>query len=232
MSGTSHPTSPLQSALLDNRLLWHAHSFLRLLCQQQHLTVPEDLFSFQQTLIQQLQQLGARLIADGYSESDCDGWRYMLCCALDEAIMSRSWELPSPWPQMTLMLYFYQEGKAGSRLYERLDGWLRQPAPPRELLQGIHLCLSLGYEGRYRIEAGGAKIHRQWREQLFHFLYGHPQPKVLSFPALIHLMPQPQPGTSFAPRRGLYWLWLLLFTIALYLFYQSQLNDLAHQWIR
>ncbi len=216
--------------IFANRMLFHARALLCRLSHHTALDEPEDPFVFQQQLIDELQAMSRHLTNEGYSEAECDGWRYMLCCALDEAIMSRSWSAPSPWPQMSLLLYFYLEGQGGARIYQRIDEWLRQPAPPHDLLQGIHLCLCLGYEGRYRIEPGGARTHLQWREQLSRTLYGGRQFQPQA-PSVLHLMPQPQARQPDRQSGSGGWIWLLLFTAALYLFYQTQLNELAAAWL-
>ena len=86
--------------IFANRMLFHARALLCRLSHHTALDEPEDPFVFQQQLIDELQAMSRHLTNEGYSEAECDGWRYMLCCALDESILSRRCCSRCPWTHM------------------------------------------------------------------------------------------------------------------------------------
>src|SRR5213076_3038621 len=65
---------------------------------------------------------------------------------------------------------------------KHLDHMLQAPAANRLTLELMYSCLSLGFEGRYRLHARGASEHAKVRENLYNTLRGlmGPQERELS----------------------------------------------------
>jgi type VI secretion system protein ImpK len=58
---------------------------------------------------------------------------------------------------------FHRETVGGDRFYDLLARLEKEPANNLDLLEFIYMCLSLGFEGRLRVEQGGSDKHLQIR---------------------------------------------------------------------
>jgi type VI secretion system protein ImpK len=107
---------------------------------------PESIAQLQQTLLSQLQQFTDTLA--GSHPDSLDSARYALCALLDEVIVSTSWGGAS-WPQYSLLAEHYGEDFSGNEFFLRLEQAGKQRSQNTWLLEFYHLCLSLGYSGRF-----------------------------------------------------------------------------------
>ncbi|HEX5421675.1 MAG TPA: type IVB secretion system protein IcmH/DotU [Gammaproteobacteria bacterium] len=81
--------------------------------------------------------------------------RYALCTLLDEAVLNTPWGSQSVWASRTLLNVFHNEGWGGEKFFQILDRLLQQPAGHIDLLELMYLCMAMGLEGKYRVQAGG-----------------------------------------------------------------------------
>ena len=90
---------------------------------------------------------------------------YVMCTALDEAAMNTPWGHESNWSQHNLLSTFHNEVFGGERFFTLLRGLGKKPEENIDLLELMYVCLTLGYEGSYRIAKNGqdtlAKV-RNW----------------------------------------------------------------------
>ncbi len=97
------------------------------------------------------------------------GARYCLCTALDEAAMQTSWGKNSgvEWGTSGLSTTFHEDRDGGQKVYLLIGRLLDEPREHLDLLEVIYRILSLGFEGRYRYEAGGHRKHDAVRQRLY-----------------------------------------------------------------
>ncbi len=93
--------------------------------------------------------------------------RYVLCVALDEAVLNTPWGAESPWTQRTLLSVFHNETHGGEKFYQILDRMRERPAENMEILELMYVLLNLGYEGKYRVVERGREKIEQLRDELF-----------------------------------------------------------------
>jgi len=93
--------------------------------------------------------------------------RYLLCVALDEAVLNTPWGAESAWTQRTLLSIFHNETHGGEKFFMILDRMRERPAENLDILELIYLFLSLGYEGKYRVVSRGREKIEQIRDELF-----------------------------------------------------------------
>jgi len=93
--------------------------------------------------------------------------RYILCAVLDEAVLNTPWGAESAWPQKTLLSTFHNETAGGEKFFLILDRMRQSPAENLHILELIYICLSLGFEGKYRVIHRGKEHVEQLREELF-----------------------------------------------------------------
>lgn len=93
--------------------------------------------------------------------------RYILCTMLDEAIMNTPWGSTGQWSQHTLLSTFHNETAGGEKFFLILDRMRETPAENIEIIELMYLCLSIGFEGKYRVIYNGKEQIELIRDDLF-----------------------------------------------------------------
>ncbi|HEX4366303.1 MAG TPA: type VI secretion system protein TssL, long form [Rhodopila sp.] len=93
--------------------------------------------------------------------------RYALCASIDDVVLHTPWGAASPWVQASLVSTFHQEVVSGEGFFHQLAALKRDPARNLALLELMYLCLSLGYQGQYRLSRQGPAQLDQLREDLY-----------------------------------------------------------------
>jgi type VI secretion system protein ImpK len=96
--------------------------------------------------------------------------RYALCTFLDEIVLSTPWGSESAWARQSLLLRFHKEGWGGEKFFQILERVSKEPARSRDLLELMYLCLSLGFEGKYKVQDRGSSAVERVREDLYTLL--------------------------------------------------------------
>ncbi|MRB67736.1 type VI secretion system protein TssL, partial [Bacillus thuringiensis] len=55
----------------------------------------------------------------------------------------------------------------GEKFFQMLERMLKDPARFLEMLELVYICLSMGFEGRYRILEGGSRTLEQIRDSVY-----------------------------------------------------------------
>ncbi|WP_102107679.1 type IVB secretion system protein IcmH/DotU [Oceaniglobus roseus] len=92
--------------------------------------------------------------------------RYAICATLDDVVLNTPWGGQSIWAQQSMVGTFHRETVGGDRFFDLLHRLEQDPATNLLLLEFLYVCLSLGFEGRLRVEQGGADRHMQIRAGL------------------------------------------------------------------
>ncbi|MDH5179569.1 MAG: type IVB secretion system protein IcmH/DotU [Gammaproteobacteria bacterium] len=93
--------------------------------------------------------------------------RYILCSILDEAVLNTPWGAESAWTTRTLLSVFHNETAGGEKFFLILDRMRQMPGENIDILELMYLCLSLGFEGKYRVIHRGKEKLEQMRDELF-----------------------------------------------------------------
>ncbi|OZG70978.1 hypothetical protein BTA51_23010 [Hahella sp. CCB-MM4] len=81
--------------------------------------------------------------------------RYILCAALDEAVLNTPWGAEVGWARASLLSTFHNETFGGEKVFLILDRVQAAPAKYIDLIELIYVCLSLGFEGKYKLDPRG-----------------------------------------------------------------------------
>lgn len=111
------------------------------------LAAPDVLRRRIRTLLEQFQ---ARAHEAGASEADIADARYALVAYLDEQLLKSQWSGRQQWMIDPLQLEEYGENTAGEGFFTRLDAIVADRRRAH-VLQIYHLCLSLGFQGKYAV---------------------------------------------------------------------------------
>ena len=98
--------------------------------------------------------------------------RYALCATIDDVVLNTPWGEQSVWAQQTMVGTFHRETVGGDRFFDLLARLEQDPGTNIDLLEFLYMCLSLGFEGRLRVEAGGPDKHLQIRQALARIIRG------------------------------------------------------------
>jgi len=93
--------------------------------------------------------------------------RYILCTFADELISSTYWGKDNNWANNSLLGYFYNETYGGDKFFQILEQLYRSSSQYIHLLELLYICLSLGFEGKYRIQNKGRMELDSIRENLY-----------------------------------------------------------------
>lgn len=92
--------------------------------------------------------------------------RYAICATIDDVVLNTPWGGQSVWGLQSMVSTFHKETVGGDRFYDLLARLEQEPANNIDLLEFLYMCLSLGFEGRLRVEQGGGEKHLQIRQGL------------------------------------------------------------------
>ena len=102
-------------------------------------------------LIKHIKDFEFMALSQGCDNTEIIASRYVLCTALDEAITTKPWSSRLDWMKNSLLIIFHNETSGGEKLFQLLDKLSRNPAKHINILELVYLCMSLGYEGKYRV---------------------------------------------------------------------------------
>ncbi|MEO3473458.1 type VI secretion system protein TssL, long form [Roseomonas sp. CAU 1739] len=106
----------------------------------------------------------------GVSAEQVRAAHYILCASLDDVVLSYNWGQGSVWSVQSLVATFHQEVKSGDRFFDVLAGMQKDPGRWKDALEVSYLCLSMGFQGRYRLSPRGASELDQIRTGLYQLL--------------------------------------------------------------
>ncbi len=102
-----------------------------------------------------LRQFEEQVRQAGVAQDEMMLARYVLCTALDEAVLSTPWGSSSDWGKQSLLITLHNEAWGGEKVFQLLDHCLQNSHQRLHLLELLYLCISLGFEGRYRVMNDG-----------------------------------------------------------------------------
>jgi type VI secretion system protein ImpK len=84
---------------------------------------------------------------------DIEAAKYAYCAAMDEVILASSSPIRETWEQRPLQLALFGDQLAGEHFFDRLDELRSKGGTRLQALQVFHLCLLLGFHGKYALDA-------------------------------------------------------------------------------
>lgn len=106
-------------------------------------------------LIEQINLFEQRARESGVTEESIVGARYCLCTVLDETAAQTPWGSSGIWPRLSLLVKFHNETWGGEKFFMLLSRLAQNPQQHHDLLELMYFCITLGFEGRYRIMDNG-----------------------------------------------------------------------------
>jgi type VI secretion system protein ImpK len=140
--------------------------------------------------------------------------RYLLCSVLDEAVLNTPWGGESVWGQRTLLSVFHGETSGGEKSFLICERVCQAPGENLDIIELFYICLSLGFEGKYRLMNRGREPLEQLKDNLFAIIrrYRGDYERALS-PRWMGLGNLRNPITEYIP------LWVVASLVAALLFF-------------
>lgn len=93
--------------------------------------------------------------------------RYLLCTMLDEIVLNTPWGASSPWSAHSLLSQFHNETSGGEKCFVILQRMLEAPAQHLDVLELFYVVISLGFEGKYKLDPRGRENLEHIRTTLY-----------------------------------------------------------------
>ncbi len=95
---------------------------------------------------------------------------YALCASLDDAVLNTPWGSTGVWDARSLVSTFHQEVRSGERFFNLLRQMCQTPGTFLPVIELMYLCMSLGFQGQYRLSARGPAELDRLREEVYAIL--------------------------------------------------------------
>lgn len=114
--------------------------------------------------------------AAGVSGETARSAKYVLAATADDIVQNIPGDDRHVWTQYSMLSRFFGERTGGIRFFEELDRAKADPSVNYDLLELMHACLALGFQGIHRTSAGGAANLQMIQRNLFETLRRVKQP--------------------------------------------------------
>jgi type VI secretion system protein ImpK len=113
---------------------------------------PQDDATFSDKMTRFLDDFDRRAKKMGTSADDIYASKYAFCATVDEIILRSQFDIRTAWERRPLQLAIFGEQLAGENFFHKLEELRSKGASHIQALEIFHMCLLLGFEGKYIIE--------------------------------------------------------------------------------
>src|SRR6056297_211538 len=162
----SQQDAPEQVLTGMNRLNACAAPLFSLISRIRNRAQHMDADKLRQSVVSEVRAFENRALQAGIPAQTVKAARYSLCATLDDVVLNTPWGGQSSWGLQSMVGTFHRETVGGDRFYDLLARLEKEPANNIDLLEFMYMCLSLGFEGRLRVDQGGPDKHARIRAGL------------------------------------------------------------------
>ena len=127
---------------------------------------PADPLHLRASLLRAVAEVERRAREAGVSGEHVHAASYVLCSLLDEAVAGTRWGAGCGWLRQSLLVSLHGEAFGGELVFRLMEQALGHPGRHIDLLELLALLLSLGFQGRFGLQPGGALRLAALREHL------------------------------------------------------------------
>lgn len=133
-----------------NQVLAAAAPLLMLFGQLRLMAVERQAEQLAENVAEAIEKFDRTMEKAGVPEEDARIAKFALCETADDLIGNLPWPRTDAWAQHSMLSQFFHVVPTGSGFYQALNKILAAPEAHYDLLELMHACLSLGFEGQYR----------------------------------------------------------------------------------
>ncbi|SUU89944.1 type VI secretion system protein ImpK [Aminobacter aminovorans] len=150
-----------------NPLMSAATPLLILFGHLRTVTVETDTAVLAQHVAESIEEFEWKAAEAGVAEDDVHIAKYALSETADDIVANLPGIGPEIWAQHGMLSRFYGIDGPGNGFFEALNSVLADPAERGDLLELLHACMSLGFQGPYRGVAGGERSLELVRQDIY-----------------------------------------------------------------
>ncbi|WP_337877734.1 type IVB secretion system protein IcmH/DotU [Caldimonas sp.] len=140
--------APVQTGKLVDLL--YEGFYLVFLLKNRHS--PADATTLREKLKEFLAEFERHSIQLDASAEDVHLAKYAFCALVDETILTSGLKIREDWERQPLQLQFFGDQLAGENFFVHLERLRQQGSARLAALEVFHLCLLLGFQGKYLLE--------------------------------------------------------------------------------
>lgn len=175
-AAAADPISPELRARLGvglNPLVRAASPLLILAGQLRGALSPMDVSDLRRQTLVEVRQFESEARAQGVPNETVIAARYVLCAALDEAVLGTPWGSQSEWAQHPLLVALHREAWGGEKFFEMLDRISADPGRHIDLMELQYLALAFGFTGKYHVDPRGHEKLATVQHDLYRRIRSH-----------------------------------------------------------
>jgi type VI secretion system protein ImpK len=92
---------------------------------------------------------------------------YALCASIDDVVLNTPWGSTGVWDANSLISSFHKEVRSGERFFQLLGQMRQNPGLFLPVIELMYLCMSLGFQGQYRLAPRGPAELDRLREETY-----------------------------------------------------------------
>lgn len=156
----------------SNSLVAVANPILNMIYQVRTLVHNPDPAELKSVLVEDIKRFEARAKQENISQEHIVAARYCLCTVLDETAAKTPWGGGGVWSRYSLLVTFHNETWGGEKFFQILSKVSQSPAVHIDLIELMFYCISLGFQGRYKIVDNGKSELELLRQRLAEVIAG------------------------------------------------------------
>lgn len=157
----------VESAAGENIILSYASSILMLASNIRSLEPSNSIEQLRLDIEKLVTKFDQQMTESGLSKEVVLTARYLICCLVDELVLSTPWGSDSVWSHQTLLGKYHNETSGGEKFFLIVNKLLEQPERNIDLIELCYVCLSTGFCGKYRISKQGDSELLQVSQKLY-----------------------------------------------------------------
>lgn len=159
-----------------NPLVRAATPLLLLTAQMRESLAPMDVAGLRRHALDEIRQFEEQARASRIANEVVLSARYVLCAALDEAVLSTPWGNQSEWAQHPLLVALHKEAWGGEKFFDMLEKISQEPGRYIDLMELQYLALVFGFAGKYQVQERGLDRLLEVQRDLYRKIREHRGP--------------------------------------------------------
>jgi type VI secretion system protein ImpK len=170
------PLSAEERAMLGaglNPLVQAASPLILLAGHIRGAMTPMNVADLRRNVLEEIRLFEERARGAGVPNDTVIAARYVLCAALDEAVLSTPWGSQSEWSQHPLLVALHREAWGGEKFFDMLERIGLEPDRHIDLMELQYLVLAFGFAGKYQVLERGHEKLAQIQQDLYRRIRDH-----------------------------------------------------------
>lgn len=150
-----------------NPFITSASPLIRSIINFQKSSETNEIHDVREDLVSKINLYNENAHKYGIEENEVLVTRYIICTFADELINTTFLGKNNNWSNNSLLSIFHNETYGGENFFHLMDKFLKIPAKYIHILELMYICLSLGFEGKYRVLDRGQIELNNIKDSLF-----------------------------------------------------------------